>query len=258
MSGKYYPVVTIITTMHTELLQKLGLAQNEARIYETLLREGESPVGRIATESKVHRRNVYDSLNRLIEKGLVFEILQRNENLYQAVDPRKLTEALEEKQKELAKALPELESLYQGTAHVQDVFIYRGIEGWKNYMRDIIRIGENVLTLGGKAQLASPRLRGTLELLKTEMANKGIHFYNLYDAEVKGSGHEGFLNEKYRFLPKDYSTPCTTAIMADRIVIFSGISVGDFNEDISFTVIVNPDIAAAHRKWWEFMWEACK
>jgi len=251
-------MVTSITTMHTELFQKLGLAQNEARIYETLLREGESPVGHISTQSKVHRRNVYDSLNRLIEKGLVFEILQRKENAYKAVDPRKLADILGEKQRELEQALPELESLYQGTPHNQDVFVYRGIEGWKNYIRDIIRVGQDLRTIGGKAQLDSPRLRDTLALLRTEMGAKGIKVRNLYDSGVRGSGHEGFLNEEYRFLPEEYSTTCTTAIMADRIVIFSGISVGDFDEDVSFTVIVNPDIAAAHRKWWEFMWRMCE
>ena len=60
--------------MITEVLENLGLSKNEARIYETLLKEGESPVGFLAVKSGVHRRNVYDTLNRLIEKGLAFEI----------------------------------------------------------------------------------------------------------------------------------------------------------------------------------------
>ena len=67
---------------YTDLFIQLGLAKNEARIYETLLAEGESSVGEIAKKSQVHRRNVYDSLNRLVEKGLVFEIIQSKENRY--------------------------------------------------------------------------------------------------------------------------------------------------------------------------------
>ncbi|HEY1074932.1 MAG TPA: helix-turn-helix domain-containing protein, partial [Patescibacteria group bacterium] len=121
--------------MYTDTLIQLGLAQNEARIYETLLREGESSVGDIATKSGVHRRNVYDSLNRLLEKGLVFEILERRENRYQAVDPGKLSEMLQEKQRALAGIMPSLESLYSGTPHRNDVFIYKGVECWKNYIR---------------------------------------------------------------------------------------------------------------------------
>ena len=55
---------------YQELFQSLGLAKNEAKIYEVLIREGNSPVGKISEKSGIHRRNVYDSLNRLIEKGL--------------------------------------------------------------------------------------------------------------------------------------------------------------------------------------------
>ena len=61
---------------HQELLQSLGLSKNEAKIYETLLRQGEVGVG-VISENPAHRRNVYDSLNRLMEKGLVFEIVGR-------------------------------------------------------------------------------------------------------------------------------------------------------------------------------------
>src|SRR6266498_3351563 len=121
--------------MYIDVFQQLGLAKNEARIYETLLTEGESGVGQIALKSKVHRRNVYDSLNRLIEKGLVFEILQKHENYYQAVDPNKLAEILQEKEQTLAKIMPNLEELYTSTPHINEAYIYKGVEGWKNYIR---------------------------------------------------------------------------------------------------------------------------
>ena len=109
--------------MYSEIFEQLGLAKNEARIYETLLREGESPVGHISTKSQVHRRNVYDSLNRLMEKGLVFEILQRRENHYQAVDPQKLKELIQEKQQALDKIMPDLQQLYHDTPHENEVYI---------------------------------------------------------------------------------------------------------------------------------------
>ena len=127
--------------MYQELLENLGLAKNEAKIYETLLIEGESSIGHIADKSLVHRRNVYDSIKRLIEKGLVFEIIETKENRYQAVDPKKLAEVIEEKQTALNSAMPNLEKLFSGKPMTEAVTIYPGLEGWKNYMRDILRIG---------------------------------------------------------------------------------------------------------------------
>jgi len=56
-----------------EALQEVDLSQNEARIYETLVDLGEIGVAEIAQESGVNRRNVYDIMDRLQEKGLVFE-----------------------------------------------------------------------------------------------------------------------------------------------------------------------------------------
>ena len=100
---------------HQELLQSLGLSKNEAKIYETLLRQGEVGVGVISEKSGVHRRNVYDSLNRLMEKGLVFEIVESVENKYQACEPKKFTEIVIEKLEAVDKALPELEKLHFST-----------------------------------------------------------------------------------------------------------------------------------------------
>ncbi|EKD76146.1 MAG: hypothetical protein ACD_43C00212G0001, partial [uncultured bacterium] len=99
--------------MYTELLQEIGLSPNEAKIYETLLNIGETGVGDIATKANIHRRNVYDALQRLVQKGLVFTTFQKNENRYSAVDPNKLMELVREKQVHLAEVLPELQKMYQ-------------------------------------------------------------------------------------------------------------------------------------------------
>ncbi len=245
--------------MYTEALQNLGLAQNEARIYEALLRDGESSVGNIATSAKVNRRNVYDSLARLIEKGLVFEIIQHKENRYQAVEPNKLAEVLQEKQKALNTILPSLEELYRSTPHEDEVYIYKGMEGWRNYMRDIIRVGKDCYALGAKATLNDERLKGFVTNFKQELEKKDIVFYNLYDHEVEGTAHEGHLSRKsddYRFLPPQYSSPSVFIILEDRVFCFSNITLGSFNEDVSFSVIVNKQIAQSCRTWFKFMWEA--
>lgn len=243
--------------MHTELFQQFGLAQNEARIYETLLREGELSVGSIATNSHVHRRNVYDSLNRLVEKGLVFEIIQKRESQYQAVDPHKLSEILQEKQAALDKVMPELESLYTGTHRTEEVYVYRGIEGLKNYMREVLRVGKDVHVIGAKAQLNSPKLAGIFPSFRAELDRRGIKYYNLYDPALKGTRHVGFIGEDCRFLPKDCATSTSIGILEDRVFFFSGISVGDFDENSSITIIVNSQIADAHRKWFNFIWSQC-
>ena len=144
--------------MYTELFQEIGLSPNEAKIYETLLNIGVSGVGDISTKANVHRRNVYDALQRLVQKGLVFTTFQKNENRYSAVDPNKLMELVREKQVHLAEVLPDLQKLYQREPPENAAYIYRGIEGYKNYRRDLLRVSQEYFFLGAKGLWLSPQI----------------------------------------------------------------------------------------------------
>lgn len=242
---------------YADVFIKIGLAKNEANIYETLLLEGESNVSNIAIKSKIHRRNVYDSLNRLVEKGLVFEIIQYKENVYKAVDPDKLAEIIAEKQDALSAIMPQLKMMYSGKPHKQEVYIYRGIEGYKNYMRDIIRLGEDDYIIGGKGLWADPKLLEFAKYITEEAQKKKINFRCIYDEVVRKDSHPVLKNLPIepRFLPEKYFTNCSMDIFADRVVILSDIGRhGELNEKAAFTVIVNQQVADAMRIWWKALW----
>src|SRR5438045_713802 len=99
MSGQYHHMVLDTTTfMNQQILEELGLSPNEARIYESLLERGESSISEVAINAKIHRRNAYDAVQRLINKGLCFQVFSAGENTYNAVDPDKLTELITERQ----------------------------------------------------------------------------------------------------------------------------------------------------------------
>lgn len=245
--------------MYTELFQHLGLVKNEARIYEALLQEGKSSVGHIAVKSKVHRRNVYDTLNRLIEKGLVFEVAEKNENHYEAVPPDKLMELIQEKERMLQQAMPALNRLYKGTPHKEEVYIYRGPEGWKNYMRDLVKVGEPVYFIAAKGGWLDERVKHFFPEFIKKAGKKKLSFYHLFDHEVK----KGFpqiipvVGRNYKFLPKGYSTPAAIDIFGDHVNIIAPMGLGELSEEFSVTVIVNPYIADAFRTWFKFMWDFC-
>ena len=84
--------------MYLELLKSLGLTPNEAKIYESLIENGESTVSEIAIDAKIHRRNTYDAISRLIDKGLCFQVVASSGDRYNAVDPGKLKELVGEKE----------------------------------------------------------------------------------------------------------------------------------------------------------------
>lgn len=243
--------------MYEAVFTQFDLAKNEAKIYEILLKFGERSVSFIANQSKVHRRNVYDSLDRLIEKGLVFEIIGGRENLYQAVHPEKFRELIAEKSNALERIMPKLESLYATNPAEEQVYIYRGPEGWKNYMQDIIRLGEDFYCIGAKGGWLDERVKNFFPQFAKEMERKKIECFHIFDQEVQTQCPEilDYIGENFRFFPCQYSTNVSVDIFGDRVNILSNLNPGGFDEDFSFTVIVNPQIADAFRLWFKFMYD---
>lgn len=244
-----------------DILEELGLAKNEAKIYETLLREGESPVGHIADKSGIHRRNVYDSLNRLIEKGLVFEVLERQENRYQPVDPGKLAELIEEKRERLSNVLPAMVELYQNVPYAEELFMYRGTEGWKNYLNDVLRIGGEVLLIAGVDIIREPKVAQYMEHFYKEVERKKISYRVLYrsDTKIVDGKVDGRLAKlaAYRVIPERYFFGAAATVFGDRVVLFSDTyKEGEVVPDAVMTVVKNKDIAKSYRAMFNCIWDA--
>lgn len=243
--------------MFVELFQNLGLSKNEAEIYEALLELGEASVSKISSKTNVNRRNVYDVLHRLIDKGLVFPLLQKGETLYKPTEPSKLMEGLKEKEQRLEHTLPELEKLYRSRPKENEVYIYKGPEGWKNYMRDMLRIGKPAYFIAAKGAWLDERVKHFFPQFYKEAKRKNIAFKHLFDYEVKSQFPQilKYVGKQYRFLPKGYSAPGAIDIFGDQVNILSNIHLGGFDEEFSFTVIVNEQIAESFRIWFKLLWD---
>ncbi len=247
--------------MFEPVLEQFGLAKNEALIYEVLLREGESSVAVISRKSSIHRRNVYDSLQRLMEKGLVFEAFSRNENLYRGVSPQKFEDMWGEKKQVLDRSMPHMMSLFESVPQQTELYEYRGMEGWKNYMRDILSTGKDFYCIGGKGGWLDPRVKDYLPIFLKGVEENQIKMHHLFDAEVEKECPEilKYVGDNYKFLPSQFSTQSSIDICGDRVLISSQLETGQFSaDDFTLTVIINPQVADAFRTWFRFMWEGLK
>ena len=245
--------------MHLDILEELGLSQNEAKIYETLLTLGEATVNEISVRSKIHRRNIYDTMSRLVEKGLTFQVIGKGDNVYKPVDPNKLMELVEERQRKLQKIMPELISTYNNKPQLEAVYFYKGIEGFKNYLRDVLSSGEDVCFIGAKGAWFDPRIKTFLEKFLKDAKKEGVTYRHLFDYEVKDSLPEVMksVGKPYKFLPKEYSTPSMIDIFGDKVVSFTGAGLGKISDDISIFVTVSRPMATSYKTWFQFMWDYC-
>jgi sugar-specific transcriptional regulator TrmB len=245
--------------MHEELLREIGLSPNEARVYEALLKTGEASVQTISLSSGVHRRNVYDSLSKLSEKGLASEVFIKGEKNFKAINPRRLLELIKEKEEKINKALPEMQRRYEAIEEKEEAYIYKGIEGFKNYLQDILKTKETVYFVGAKAIWLDPRLKSFLPRFERERKRLGIKFKHLFDHEVKEEMPEilKLVGKPYKFLPKKYSGLAMVDIFGPYVITFMGSKVGVLPEEPIAFVLKSRTLADGYRKFWQFIWDHC-
>jgi len=91
-----------------KILEKLGFTRNEAKIYLVLISSGVPlNASEISNYSNVPRPNVYETINRLIEKGFVLKEASSRGGRYVAVLPDEMLEILRTKYEHRLKLINE-------------------------------------------------------------------------------------------------------------------------------------------------------
>ncbi|RJP46796.1 MAG: hypothetical protein C4584_01160 [Armatimonadetes bacterium] len=127
-------------------LQTIGLTENEAEIYEILLKLGEVPVREITKKTKLKRPAVYKTLYTLEEKGLATHKEFKKIIHFKVESPTQLIELADEEYKKIERArkdlqstLPQLSSQYIFNVDKPIVKLYEGLQGLKEIYLDILK-----------------------------------------------------------------------------------------------------------------------
>jgi len=244
--------------MYQEELQKLGLNVNEAKVYESLLSLGVTTANKIALEAKIQRRNVYDTIKKLKEKGLCSEYEEDNIKKFKAINPQRLFDILKEKEEILQTILPRMAKSYESTSKAEETIVYRGMEAIKNLYWDVVRVGEDYFTIGGRGNWLDSRWEFFLPKFDKERLKKGIKFRHLFYNELKDPKNPRHAitkilkNSKYRFLPKGFTSSCSIIIYGNRVGSMT------WGEEPMVVVVISDVIAEGYKKYFEFMWQHCE
>ncbi len=236
------------------------MSRNEGKVYEALLELGESTVSNITKKSGIHRRNVYDTLQRLNEKWIIFSIFGWKENLYQAAEPQKLFEMIHEKEDMFKKILPYLEDMRHKKPFTEAAFMYKWREWYKNYVRDMTRVAEDCIFLWAKWNWLTPGIPFSYEEnFKKSLTDKWKKIQIIFDPRVRERKDiQDTASWEFRFLPKWYETPWVVDVFWDYVVTFNSVWVWDLWENWTIFVMINKDLANSYRTWFKFIWDFCE
>jgi sugar-specific transcriptional regulator TrmB len=137
--------------MYEAFLARLGLNENEAKMYELLLSRGETKARDLVEGSGLGRGNVYNVLTALVARGLV-EMSPGTQQHYKAVEPSRLRSLVEWQKRqadavegELSALLPGMTSLYNLSTGRPVVEVFEGLEGLEQALNDTLQQSGEIL-----------------------------------------------------------------------------------------------------------------
>ncbi|MBN2458823.1 hypothetical protein JXB28_00935 [Candidatus Woesearchaeota archaeon] len=238
--------------MNQALLEEAGLTSSEAKIYMALLEKGSSRAGEISRNTGIHRRSVYDAIERLIQKGLASYIKTNNRKYYEAANPERLVELLKEKQDSLQQALPELQLMRKLADEKKEVLFFRGKQAIKTVFDDQIKEGKDILTFGDAVNV-NEIVKYYFTHFDKERMQKGIRVKMIFDESAK---KEPYLKEiplsDIRFIKKGNQSPASTNVYGDKISIII------WDESPKAIMITEPALAQSFRSYFEFIWRTAE
>ena len=121
VAGRYY-VINGSETRILKLFRRLGLSQNEAKIYFTLLLMKGAKAGLIARNSGINPARIYEYLNMLWERGLT-SVVEGRPKVYYSRPLNQVTDRLTDKKFQELMEFSELIQEINGTVEkLQPIF----------------------------------------------------------------------------------------------------------------------------------------
>ncbi len=122
-----------------QLLQKIGLSQNEAKVYLAALSSGMDSAQNIAKRANLQRTTTYSVLDYLVQRGVVGKSKIKSKTRYKAESPDKLLSIVNDLQQEIKKQLPELEAIYNDNETKPKILFYEGKEAIQKVYDDTLK-----------------------------------------------------------------------------------------------------------------------
>lgn len=254
MSNQTKPVT--ITT-----LEELGLAKNEAILYDTLLKTVDATIPYLVKNTPFSRTLLYYILGNLEAYELITAHKNGTKTVYNVEPPEKLADMLQNREKEFHKqkdllkgVMGDLYSTYRLAHNKPGVKFYEGPEGIREVTFDSLQSKETIYTfidieaIGKYAQEMNADY--VKERVKLGIAKKQICLDTPYT------------RERYRTLPPP-ARLLEVRLLPPAVNPFK-TSMQIYNDTVSYStltaetqigvIVVDKNITAMHRSLFEYVW----
>ena len=250
--------------MDTKALENIGLTDGEIRVYLALIRLGPSTSGPITDKSKVSSSKIYNILERLMQKGIVSYIIKEKTRYYQAEDPLKIKEYLNQKEKdfqkqkeEVDKLIPQLQLQKQLEKTKSEAQIYKGFKGIQavaDHMYVALKKGDEFYNIGIPSSQEEKYHEYWHEdhLKRIKLGIKCKLLFNINTPKKILKNRNSYKDCDARYMPVPVETP-------SWILIYKDVAVIILQSDEPMAIeIFNKQIAHSFKQYFDAFWELTK
>jgi sugar-specific transcriptional regulator TrmB len=240
-------------------LQKIGLSEKEARVYNALLESGEATAQELTIRADINRATTYIVLENLLQRGLVNRWHKKKKIVFSLDSPRQILELLE-KQKEdvevkikIAKEmLPELEMFQRVTGEKAKVRFFEGREGIKMIQKDLLHSNpksmDEVFNINyALKQFPASKNDHRQNLIKKKIQSRSIA---VYDPKIPIPKSPLLYKEQRRYLPQSKAP-----FNAEFVVYNNKTVILSIKGDYMGVIIENKAVADGFRFLFELAWQ---
>lgn len=243
--------------MEISLLEKIGMTKNEIAVYLSLLELGTITTGPLSKKSGIHTSRVYESLTKLIEKGLVSFVIKANRKYYSAADPDKILDIIEEQKRQAQELLPQLKLLKKKKAIEEKSTMYEGYKGVKSVYDNIIRTlkkGDEILVFGARGADESFMAKTYFKEYTKRRIAKGIKMKMIFNDDARDTGkyYSKLKNTEVRYMPKNMKTPAAVDIYANNV----GTLI--LKPKPMVFLITSKEVSDSYKEFFKLFWGICK
>lgn len=246
--------------MNTLILEKIGFTKGEVKAYFALIEIGETTIGPLSKRIKITPSKVYPILDKLIEKGLVVDIIKSGARHFNTSDPKQILAYLEDKKdgiekqkREIENILPEITAKRRARDDLQTAQVYHEFSGIKTLYNEIIEV------LGNNGEDFIGFSLGEEEFSYSDSE----HFFREYDLKRKAAGIKTRLishaSQKSYMKSKNYNGLMLRYLeykMPTGVIIFGNrVATIVWGEVPTAFVIKSEKAAISYRKFFEDMWK---
>jgi sugar-specific transcriptional regulator TrmB len=235
------------------VLEEYGLSDKEANTYLELLPLGSINIQKLSSKLNYPRTTVYNTLNYLISKGLISYIIKNKVKFYEAVDPEKFIDKLEEKKALIKSVMPNLKILKTNIENTSTVEIFQGAKGVFTILSDVFKEKQEIYYFGSYS-LSKEILKHQPEHVRTIRLERKIPakiVMDYYDEPIfKTREYKKLTEMKFNNSLKDF--PCMIFIYGKKVAIYT------LKKDLIGIIIDNEQVAESMKIIFDMYWNSAK